>query len=421
MKNSVLSIKCCCLGIALAGLTVTKSVAQTPYGWRGAERNGSYSETGLLKSWPAGGPKLLWESDDVGKGYSSPVIVGDRLYITGLNDDEEKEIFLAYTLDGKKIYETTYGNPWTASYPDARVTPAIEGNRAYVISGMGEVVCINVANGAIVWQMNGTTLGLKPGAWGTSECPLVFDNKIILTPCGDQTTMVAMNTATGEIVWKSEPLGDLKNYASPILITHNGKKQIIGVTGNNIIGVHPETGKIEWRFSDWGEDNEWEKIAPNAPLYHNGRIFFSCGYDMGSIMLQLNTDATAVSLVWRNKAFDTHHGGYVLVDGTLYGSNWTSNTAGNWIAVDWNSGTTKYETQWGSQGKGSVVTADKMLYCYDERRGIVALGKPNPEKFDIVSDFRITKGDGPHWAHPVINNGILYIRHGSALMAYQIK
>jgi hypothetical protein len=139
-------------------------------------------------------------------------------------------------------------------------------------------------------------------------------------------------------------------------------------------------------------------------------------------MLQLNTDATAVSLVWRNDDLDTHHGGMVLVDGTIYSTNWISNSQGNWVAVDWNSGVTKYDTPWdGGKGKGSIITADNMLYCYDERRGTVGLVKPNPEKFDVVSEFRITMGEGPHWAHPVIHNGILYIRHGSALMAYKIK
>ena len=245
--------------------------------------------------------------------------------------------------------------------------------------------------------------------------------------------MVALNVNTGEVIWESESIGDPINYASPILIEHNGKRQIITITGKHIIGVHPETGQIEWRFNDWGRDY-WRKIAPDArfiseesttpvsPLYNNGRIFIASGYDFGAFMLQLNPTATAVSVVWRNDDFDTHHGGVVLINGTLFGTNWISNSQGNWMAVDWNTGATKYNTPWeGNKGKGSIITADNMLYCYDERRGNIGLVKPNPEKFDVVSEFRITKGEGPHWAHPVINNGILYIRHGNALMAYKVK
>ena len=422
-----------CLLFIAAFCAATSLSAQSHFGFRGPARNGVYPETGLLKTWPADGPQLLWITEDAGKGYSSPVIVGDRLYITGLNEDGDQEIFLAYTLDGKKVYETAYGTPWKKSYSETRVTPTVKGDRGYVISGTGDVTCINITDGAIVWKINSSAFGIVYGSWGISECPLVFGDLVIFTPCGEQTTMVALNAATGETVCKSESLGVSTNYAAPVLVEHKGKKQIVGITGKYIIGVHPETGKIEWTFSDWGRDYRIrvapearlfseENTSPNMPLYSNGRIFISSGYEFGSFMLQLNEDATGVHLVWRNDDLDTHHGGLVLVDGTIYGTNWISNSQGNWMAVDWNSGATRYNTPWdGGKGKGSIITADNMLYCYDERRGTVGLVKPNPEKFDVVSEFRITKGDGPHWAHPVINNGILYIRHGSALMAYKVK
>ncbi|MDR0349380.1 MAG: PQQ-like beta-propeller repeat protein [Tannerella sp.] len=400
------------------------ATAQSPYGFRGPERNGHYKESGLLKSWPANGPQLLWETMDAGKGYSSPVIYEGYVYITGMNEDEDKEIFSAYTLDGKKIYETAYGTPWNKSYPETRTTPTIEGNKAYVISGSGEIACLNIQNGNMIWHVDGgAVFERKTGNWGTSECPLVFDNKVIYTPSGDRTTMVALNAETGEILWKSRPLGGHSCYISPLLITHNGKKQIIGATGKNIFGVHPDTGNIEWTFNDWGRpDNERENIAANIPLYQNGRLFFSNGYDTQAFMLELNADATNVNLLWRNEDLDCHHGHFVLIDGLIYGSNWINNNQGNWVAVDWNTGKTKFENDWGGgKSKGSIITADGMIYCYDERRGTVGLVKPNTEKFEVISEFRITKGEGPHWAHPAIHNGTLYIRHGNALMAYKIS
>ena len=145
------------LGLTLA-LTLGETVAQTPYGWRGPTRSGQYPETGLLKQWPANGPQLLWETLDAGKGYSSPVIVDDRIYLTGMNEDETKEIFSAYSMDGKKIYEVVYGNPWDQTYPETRTTPAIDNGKAYVISGSGEIVCINTADGKIVWSVDGGNL-----------------------------------------------------------------------------------------------------------------------------------------------------------------------------------------------------------------------------------------------------------------------
>lgn len=423
--------------VALISLISLSAIAQTPYGWRGPTRNGIYPETGLLKTWPQEGPELLWETSDAGKGYSSPVIVGDRIFLTGMNEDEDKEIFSAYSLKGEKIYDTVYGSPWEKTYPDTRTTPAIADGKAYIISGSGEIVCINTENGKIIWSVDGGKLFERVvGGWGTAECPLVFDNKVIYTPSGDQTTMVALNAQTGETVWKSEALGETGAYVSPLLITFNGKRQIIGSTGTSVIGINPETGKIEWTFKDWGRPNPPPRqgpapegpqrppsaIAPNTPLYKDGRIFYCQGYDVGSFQLQLADDLQSVSLVWRNNDLDTHHGGFVLIDGTIYGSNWVNNNQGNWVAVDWNTGETKWENPWsGGMSKGSIVAADGMMYCYDERRGGVALVNPNTEKFDIVSQFRITRGDGPHWAHPVINNGVLYMRHGTAFMAYKIK
>jgi len=419
----------CSLIIALVcfsqcGGNSTERTDYAPQWWRGPARDGVYPETGLLKSWPADGPTLLWDTEDVGNGFSSPVIVGDRIYITGLNEDEDMEIFTAYSLDGKKLYQVEYGDIWTGTYPETRTTPSVVNGKAYMVSGSGEIVCIHTDDGSIVWKVNGgEVFEQKTGNWGTSESVLVFDNKVIYTPSGDQTTMVALDAQTGEPVWKTRPLGDIGAYVSPILISYRGKRQIIGSTAVHLTGVNPENGEIEWTFSDWGfPDMPWPNIAPNSPLFSDGRIFFSHGYDIGGYMLQLNDDLSDVSLLWKTDDLDTHHGGYVLVEGTIYGSNWTDNSQGNWVAVDWNTGETRYEETWsGGKSKGSIITADGMLYCYDERRGTVGLVRPNPDKFDVVSEFRITKGGGPHWAHPVIHNGVLYIRHGSALMAYHVK
>nr|WP_321451441.1 PQQ-binding-like beta-propeller repeat protein [uncultured Carboxylicivirga sp.] len=408
------------------GAITMSTIAQDQHGWRGPNRDGIYPETGLLKEWPAEGPEQLWETLDAGKGYSSPVIVNDHVYITGMNEDEDQEIFSAYSMDGKKEYELVYGTPWLKSYPETRTTPTIVGNKAYVISGIGEVVCIDIKKGDIAWKVDGKAdFGVKTGIWGVSESPLVFDNKVIFSPGGDTTTVVALNAKNGKTIWESKSLGQKCNYASPLLIEYKGKKQIIAITGLDVIGVDPDKGEIMWTFDGFGEEatkNGWEKIAPNTPLYKDGKIFVSNGYDMNSFMLQLSDDLSSVELLWRNDDMDTHVGGFVLVDGTIYGSNWIGNSKGNWLAVDWNTGETKYETPWGSgKSKGSIISADDMLYCYDEKRGYVGLVKATPKAFELVSDFPIKKGEGPHWAHPVIDNGVLYIRHGSALMAFKIK
>jgi outer membrane protein assembly factor BamB len=397
-------------------------IAESHAGWRGPDRNGVYRETGLLKAWPDDGPALVWEINDAGLGYSSPVIAGDRLYITGMNEARDKEIFSAYTLDGRKLYKTEYGSPWDATFPETRTTPTIVGEKAWVISGMGEIACIDIRNGSILWKVEGGSIFERgTGRWGTAESPLVYDNMVVYTPGGDKTTMVALNKETGDVIWKSLPLGDAYGYVSPKLINHSGKRQIIAMTENNALGVNPENGVIEWTFGEWGRE-AGNNIVTNTPLYNEGHLFFSNGYGINSFMLELNQDATGVTLVWRNDDHGTHHGGYVLVNGVIYGSNWISNNQGNWVAVDWITGETLYNEDWGRGiTKGSIIAADNMLYCYDERRGTVGLVRPNRVGFEIAGEFRVTGGEGPHWSHPVIHDGILYIRHGNVLKAYNIK
>ena len=400
----------------------------TPYGWRGPEHSGYYPDKGLLKEWPADGPQLVFETTDAGKGYSSPVVVGDKIFLTGLNEDQTQEVLNCYDIKGKKLYTVAYGNPWKQSYPETRTTPAIMDGKVYVISGMGEIVCLNAADGKILWKVDGgTKYERKTGNWGTSESPLVYDDKVIYTPCGDQTTMVALNRNTGEEVWKTRAIGEKSGYVSPIMIEYKGKRQIVGSTGQTAFGVNPETGEIQWTFDNWGprytgKQGRWDNIAPNSALYTDGKIFFCHGYDMNGFQVKLADVLKSVTLTWRTETLDTHSGGYVLVGGKIYGSNWINNNDGAWCCVDWETGQTNYEEKWtGGAGKGSIIAADNKLFIYDERRGFVGLVNPNPQKFDVVSKFRVAQGSGPYWAHMHIDKGILYLRHGEYFAAYKIK
>lgn len=414
------------IALAMSCLSVMSVSAQNKFdGFRGPNRDGLYpAETGLMKQWPAEGPQMLWEDLTIGKGYSSPVIVGDRLYITGMTEDEKQETFMAFTLDGKKLYTTVYGKPFNQSYPETRTTPTINSGKAYVISGMGEIACINCADGKMLWRVDGrTTYGSKTGNWGTAECPLVFGNKVIYSPGGSQTTIVALDKDTGKEIWKSRSLNDNRNYVQPTLISYKGKRQIVGGTCNYYYGVNPENGEIQWTFKDWYPQSSWENIAPNGPVFDeaSGVLVFAQGYGINATALKLSDDMKNVSVAWKNNDLSTHHGGYVLLNGIIYGSNWINNNSGNWVAVNIKDGKTIFNTAWkGGKGKGSTISADGMLYFYDERRGFVGLAKPGNE-LNIVSEFRITKGEGPYWAHLVINNGVLYVRHGSVLQAYKIK
>ncbi len=411
--------------LIIAFLSAQSTFAQSFRGWRGENRDGVYHETGLLKSWSEEGPELLWVISDAGKGHSSPVVSGDKIFVTGLNEEGDKEQFSAYNLHGEKLYQVEFGTAWDKTYPDSRTTPSVLGNKAYLISGMGEIVCMDTGDGKVIWSINGEEqFGKLVGKWGTSESPLIVDGKVIYSPAGYQTTVVALDAADGKTVWQSKSLNDTVSYTSPLLIHYKGKKQIIGFTTNIMYGIDPESGEIQWQFGNWDFDSKggMDGICINTPLFKDGKLFVSNSYDMQSFMFELNDSLTEIKLLWRNQDMGIHLGGMVVLDSIVYGSNRIKGEPGRWVAIDWNTGKTRYNIK-RDEGRdtGAIIAADGMLYCYDQRRGSIALVRPNPDTFEVIGEFRVRHGEGPHWAHPVIDNGILYVRHGNAIMAYKIK
>jgi outer membrane protein assembly factor BamB len=394
--------------------------AQTTSEWRGIGRTGVYNETGLLKKWPEKGPEMIWSVKGLPKGNSSVAIGNNQLYLTGTKDSTE--YLMAFDMKGNKLWETAYGRAWSASFPESRCTPTVNDNRVYVTSGKLDAACIDAASGKPIWtvKVNDKFEGIC-GPWGNAESPIVFGNKVFFTPGGFKTSMVALDKLTGKTIWTSESLKDSATYVSPLMVERNGKDQIMCQTQKWLFGISPADGKIIWKFNYGALAGlpDHDNIQANTPLYLNGRIFSSNGYGHFNVMLELSEDGSSVKQLWSESVMDTHLGGYVYINGYIYGSNWLNNAKGNWVCLDWNTGKVMYETQWIT--KGSVISADGMLYCYEEKSGNIALVKPNPEKFEIVSSFKIPLGSGVHWSHPVISNGILYVRHMDALMAFKIK
>ncbi len=379
--------------------------------WRNLGRTGVYLETGLLKKWPEKGPQLIMSATGLPKGNSSVAVGRDKLYLTGTTG--ENEVLIALDMKGNKLWETIFGRAWTESFPESRCTPTLDGDRVYVTSGVLDAACIDAESGEIKWsvKVNEKFEGAF-GEWGKAESPLIIGDLIYFTPAGNRTTMVALHKMTGETVWESESLKDISSYVSPLLVNHEGLQFITGVTERYIFAIAPADGRILWKF-DYGSS-----LHMCTPLYAEGCLFVSTGYDHGNVMLKLSADGRPPTLLWKDSTLDTHHGGYVRVGNYIFGSNWLSNSKGRWVCLEWNTGKVMYETDW--KNKGPVITAEGMLYCYEEKSGYIALVRPTPEKFDMVSSFKVPLGSGPNWSHPVIHNKILYIRHGDALMAYDI-
>ena len=390
--------------------------------FRNLGRTGVYNETGLLKQWPAEGPKLLWYNDSLPAGHSSVSIVNNTIYLTGKTDS--MDVLIALDMNGKIIWQVPYGRAWDQSFPESRCTPTIEGNHIYVSSGLGDLAKIDAPSGKIIWTVKaGEKFKAHFNAWGVAESIIIKGDMLFFSPIGKETTTVALNKNTGETIWQSESIGDSLAYVSPILVNYNNIDMIVNVGASYIFAVNAENGKILWKFKYIELDPPKEDWAPSinctTPLYSDGHIYVNSGYDHVGAMLKMNEDATAVELVYSDSLIDTHHGGVVKVGDYIYGSNWINNGNGNWCCIEWKTGKAKYETKW--ENKGSIIANDGMLYCYEEKRGNIALVKADPEKFEPISTFKVPYGKGPYWAHPVIKDGVLYVRHGGALMAYDIK
>jgi len=391
--------------------------------WRGDSRSGIYNETGLLKEWPEEGPELLWFTEGLPPGFSSVTIANDMIYLTGKSDTMDAVI--ALDINGKYLWRTDYGRGWNESFPESRSTPTVEGDRLYVSSGMGDVACLNAISGEIIWKVEGSeTFDIKFNNWGIAEALIIHDNKVIFNPVGFKTTCVALDKFTGEVLWETESIMDSAAYVSPVLVNYANRQFIINASASNIYAVDVNDGKFLWTYKYYDlVTPEWHPNAPiincNTPNYYDGHIYVTSGYNHVGALLKLNDDASDVSLVWSDSVLDTHHGNVVILNGFIYGSNWINNGLGNWCCIDFETGKAMYEEEW--HNKGSIISAEGMLYCYDERKGNLGLVKPTPDKFEVVSSITIEKGSGPHWAHPTIKDGILYVRHGSAVMAYNIK
>ena len=401
---------------------LSQNIAQ----WRGPARDGVFPGKELLKVWPPEGPPMSWSRSGIGKGYSSAVSDGKAVYITGMKDSAD--YLTALNMKGDILWQVPFGPSWNSSFPDTRCTPTVEDGRVYVLSGLGTIGCINAVDGKTKWSFDAAKkFGAAYGDWGVCESLLLAGNLVFYTPAGAKTSMVALDKNTGETVWESESLQDTSAYVSPRLITFGDKKIIVTLMSNYLIGVNPDNGKIVWKYNYAALMPEKSvKVWPGAPktntitpLYKDGMLYITGGYDHVGAMFSLSEDASAISLVWTDTTLDCHHGGVVLYDEHIYGSNWIDNSRGNWCCIGWKTGKTAYDQKW--QTKGSIISCDSMLYLFDEKNGNVALVKPDPGKFNVSCSFKVPNGKGPCWAHPEIHDGILYVRRGDVLMAFDLR
>jgi outer membrane protein assembly factor BamB len=388
--------------------------------WRGPDRTDISAETGLLQSWPAGGPKRAWLYAEAGRGYSGPAIVEGRLITMGTEtvDDREQEVVL--TLDavtGEKLWSTIitrrFDNRWGHG---PRGTPTVAGGHIYALSGNGTLVCLEFETGDEVWRVSFTSdLGGEVPGWGYTESVLVDGDKVICTPGGGQGALAALDAKTGKVLWRSSDFTEGAQYSSPIITTHNGLRQVVQLTMRHLVGVSVDDGRLLWR-TDWPGRTA---VIP-TPIARDGYVYVTSGYGVGCMLVKLG-DGPEPDEVYANREMKNHHGGVILLGDHVYGHSDPS----EWLCQDFLTG----EVVWRSNqlGKGAIGYADGHFYCLEEGTGTVVLIEASPAgwnekgRFTLEPQSRIRERSGRVWTHPVISNGRLYLRDQEYIYCYDVR
>lgn len=418
--------------------------------WQGPDRTGASRETGLMQEWPAGGPKLAWRVDNLGGGDSAPAIAAGR--IIGMSTRDGEEIVWALNeADGRVLWEKPIGPAVEQRMPQSQKgpggTPTVDGELLYVIGMGGELACMRVANGEIVWHRNlvADFGGVTP-MWSFRESPLIDGDKLVCTPGGEEATIVALNKLTGETIWKTQPAatpepaaeepaptegrrggfrrgpGSGAGYASTIAIDFEGKRQYVQFTSKALIGVDASTGELLWEYPKPANPGG---INCTTPLYSDGMVFAASAYGAGGGAVKLSVDpdgGVEATEVFFTKRMQNHHGGIILLDGCLYGAN-GGNGGGNLICIEFPTGKVLWDERSGKTRvpKGSILYADGRLY-YRTEDGAILLVEPSREEYIERGRFeQPDRTELPAWAHPVIANGKLYIRDQGLLLCYDVK
>jgi outer membrane protein assembly factor BamB len=388
--------------------------------WRGPERDGKSKETGLLKKWPEEGPKLVWQKNDIGMGYSTPSVVGERLYLMS-NEGSDAEFVKAFQVaDGKPVWSQRIGkvgpNTPAMNYPGARSTPTVDGDSIFVLGSDGDLACLETATGKPKWQKNlRTDFGGAPGEWAYAESPLVDGDHLIVTPGGKSATIACLSKKTGDTVWTcATPGGDTAGYASAIAIEAGGVKQYVQFLQKGLVGVEAGSGKLLWTYADTAKGSPANIPTPVA----SGDFVYSAAGRSGGGLIHLKNDngKFVVEQVYFGNKMPVAIGGSVLIDDHLYGTSQVL------MCMDFKTGKPKWTDR--SVGTASVLFADGMLYLHGEN-GDVALVEATPSGYHEHGKF--TPPDAPDrgrskaWAYPVVANGKLYIRDMNMLWCYDVK
>ena len=417
-------------GLIAATTVVTLAAAADWPQWRGVHRDGRSAETGLLQEWPEAGPPLAWKAGGLGGGYSSVAVAGDRVFTMGDLGDGQYVLALSRA-DGSQLWKTRVGETHEDQYLGPRSTPTIDGDRVYIVSTDGEVVCLEAETGEKRWSRSlpGEFGGSMMRAMGTyewkfSESPLVDGDRVVVTPGAKDAAMVALDKNDGKELWRAaipelgEAGADGAGYSSVVISEAAGIRQYVQLIGRGVIGVEAASGRFLWGYNRVA--NDVANIA--TPLVRGDLVFASTGYGTGAALLRLSAEGDGVKAeeVYFLDAdtMQNHHGGLILDGDHVYTG--TGHNKGFPLAVELATG----EVAWGpirndGENSAAITYADGRIYMRYQN-GLMVLVEATPEEYRERGSFMIPEVEKESWAHPVIAGGRLYLREQDNLWVYDV-
>ena len=389
--------------------------------WRGPNRDGGSSDTGLLKEWPKEGPPLLWETKGAGRGYSSLSITAGKIYTVGdgpSTAEDKNEYLLSFDEEtGKQLWKAKLGPAYDVhkqeSWNSSRSTPTVDGETLYVLTGGGSLVCLDTA-GKEKWRksMSGDFGGKMMSGWGYAESPLVDGDHLVCTPGGKKGTVAALDKKTGAPVWQSSEMTDNASYASLVPAEIGCTRQYVLLTDRSVAGIAAKDGKVLWRADRPGRT----AVIP-TPIVKDGIVFVTSGYGVGSNAWKISADGGKFKAeeLYSGDQITNHHGGVILVGDHVYG---TDDQKG-FRCVEFKTGKIAFEAR--GVGKGSVAYADGHLVVRSEG-GAVALVEASPGGYKETGRFNLPdRSKRPSWSHPVIAGQKLFLREGDSIHCFDLK
>lgn len=398
----------------------------------GPDRNHTSPQKGLLKSWPESGPEILW-SVDVGAGYGGPVVKDGKVYLLD-RDDEVGDIMRCFHLQtGEEIWKFVYNSPGEVPFPGSRSVPIVDANYVYSCGLNGDLYCFDTTTHQPVWNKHvwkdfgGEAIPM----WAISQCPVIYNDLLIIASQAPDAGVVAYNKRTGDVVWKTPKIGNT-SYVSPKVLKIHGEDQVVWVasstnpytdrdaplTKGHVVGIDPKDGKILWDYANW----ECVISVPCPVDAGDNKLLIVGGYDRGATMIQVNKKADGrfdTTELFTTLEFGDQTKPALLLDGYFYAMYRTNQKRDGLMCMDMEGNIMWKTSRNPNFDRGSMILADGLLLATDGLNSLYLI-EPDPKGFKQLAKAEMFKAGTQNWAPIALADGKLLIRDQSKMLCVKV-